>query len=483
MSAPPDHPPETGPAAAAAPALPENGEAEESRPYQHILDRLEEGAPRSELSRALDALHAADIADLLETLPEEQWDAIVGILDLEETADVLHEVRDEQKEEILEDLPLERLTAIVGEMEPDEAAEALDLLDGERVRAVLHRLPREHAAHIRALIGFEPETAGRIMTPDYFAVGRGLTVDEMLAQAREEAEDAESLHRVLVVDEAGRLVGTLRMQDALGEDPATPVAKLMDRAVLCIHAERDQEVAAHMMMKYDLGLLPVVGDGGRLLGIITFDDVMDILEDEAEEDMYRLAGIGADDPLAEGVVKRAYKRLPWLTTTLVGGLGLAVIIANFQPTLRQIVALVSFIPVIAGLSGNVGIQSSTVTVRGLATGEVHVDDLFRLLRRELAVGLLIGVVCAVVVAGGAHLFLDLAPEKAAGIESLLSFTLILGLAAFAGILVAALIGTVAPLACHRLGVDPAVAAGPFVTVAIDITTQSIYLGVATAFLL
>jgi magnesium transporter len=257
----------------------------------------------------------------------------------------------------------------------------------------------------------------------------------------------------------------------------------MDRAVISVHAERDREVAAHMMEKYDLGVLPVTGDGGRLLGIITFDDVMAILEDEAEEDMYRMAGIGADDPLSEGVVRRANKRLPWLATTLIGGLLLAIIISWFQPTLKAIVALVSFFPVIMGLAGNVGIQSSTITVRGLATGEVDLGDVFWLLRREIAVGAMIGLVCAVIIGVAAHAFLGLNPERATGVNNILHFTGILSISCFFGILVGVVIGTAAPLLCHRMGVDPAVAAGPFVTVTVDVAAQILYLGFATLFLL
>jgi magnesium transporter len=242
-----------------------------------------------------------------------------------------------------------------------------------------------------------------------------------------------------------------------------------------------------MMEKYDLAVLPVVGNGGKLLGIITFDDILEVMEEEASEDMFRMAGIGSANPFDEAIIKRAYKRLPWLITTLIGGAFLAVIIGKFQPTLKQIVALVSFIPVIAGLGGNVGIQSSTITVRGLATGDIDgLKDIFWLLPREIGVGSAIGIVTGTVLAVMANLFLgSINPELATngGITDLMEFCGILGISVFCGIFCAAIVGTTAPLVCHRIGLDPAVAAGPFVTVSIDVITQTIYLGIATMLLL
>lgn len=461
-------------------------EAPDAEPsaVDRLLERIESGLSRQHLAEALEPIHAADIADLLEELEEDEHiDAVVGLLDLEETADVIHEVRGEHKEELLEAIPDERLAEVLGEMEPDEAAAALDLIDEQRARAVLQQVEHGQASNIRALRGFEPETAGRVMTTEYLAVSAGDTVEEALAKARAEAEEIETLSTVMVVDKQGRLVALASIEDLIGAEAGTPVSEVMDRAVISVHAERDREVAAHMMEKYDLGVLPVTGDGGRLLGIITFDDVMAILEDEAEEDMYRMAGIGADDPLSEGVVRRANKRLPWLATTLIGGLLLAIIISWFQPTLKAIVALVSFFPVIMGLAGNVGIQSSTITVRGLATGEVDLGDVFWLLRREIAVGAMIGLVCAVIIGVAAHAFLGLNPERATGVNNILHFTGILSISCFFGILVGVVIGTAAPLLCHRMGVDPAVAAGPFVTVTVDVAAQILYLGFATLFLL
>lgn len=464
-------------------------EKEES--YSALIKRLkeltEDSSKLGELSDFLHSLHAADIAEALDDLTDDECTAVLSLLNNEEVAEVIDEASDNQKEEIFDDITDQRLADIVEYMPPDEAAEALELVDDSRARSVLQKIDEEQAEDIRELREYDPETAGRIMTTEYLAVPRSMTVEKVLEEVRSRHEDIETTHHILVIDDKERLIGHVMIDDLIKNDGTVKVAELMDRAVICIHAERDQEVAARMMEKYDLGVLPVVGDGGKLLGIITFDDILEVMEEEASEDMFRIAGIGADDPFNEGVFKRAYKRLPWLTTTLVGGALLAVIISNFQPTLRQIVALVSFIPVIAGLGGNVGIQSSTIMVRGLATGDIDgLGDIFWLLKREIAVGSIIGIAAGSALAILANIFLSIiSPEHIAsgGIHNLLWFCMILGVSVLCGILAAATIGTVAPLLCHKIGVDPAVAAGPFVTVSIDIITQTIYLSIATALLL
>ncbi|MHC4885062.1 MAG: magnesium transporter [Planctomycetota bacterium] len=448
--------------------------------HEELLRQYHDDGNLKALARSLEPLHPEDIDDILDDLKTEEQEEIIKLLPNDVLAEALDEADEEQVENILAWLPDQRLVQVINEMPPDEAVEALESADEERAERILKHVEDEHADSISELRKYPEETAGRIMTTEYLAVNKGLSVSEVLDAARHSADDIETLHHVLVVNEKGRLSGEVRIEDLLKAEPETKIAKLMDRGIIAIHARRDQEVAARMMEKYDISVLPVVEDGGQLAGIITFDDIMEIMEEEASEDMYRLAGIGADDPLSEGVFPRAYKRLPWLTTTLVGGLCLAFIIGHFHLTLEKIVALVSFIPVIAGLGGNVGIQSSTITVRGIATGDINFGDLFWLLRREISVAAVIGIVTAGVLALVARTFLS-ATDSFSG--DMMIFCATLSAAVFCGILVAAFIGTMAPLLCHRFGLDPAYAAGPFVTVTIDVSTQTIYLTIATALLL
>ena len=451
-------------------------------PWERLVDLVRAGAREDEIAALLDGLHTADIAAAVEhLLPDERAD-LVGLLSLDELVGAVDELADETQTEVLADTDIDRLAEMLDRMPPDEAAATVERLDEPRAEAVLALLDQDHARDIRELHSYEPETAGRIMTQAYLAVPATATAAEAVETARRRSEESETVHHILVVDDHRRLLGSVRLQDLVSASPQAPVRELMDRAIVTIHGGRDQEVAANLMGKYDLEVLPVVGDRGRLLGIITVDDILEVMHDEAGEDLFRLAGIGADNPFAESTVRRAYKRLPWLTTTLVGGVALAAVIAYFQPTLDKVLALVFFTPVLAGLSGNVGIQSSTVTVRGLATGEVGVGDVLWLIRRELLVGAVIGLTCAAALGLAAYGLLG-GRAAAAGVEDLVQFCAILGLAVLGGVLVAVLIGTAAPLCCHKFGADPALAAGPFVTVVIDVVTQTLYLGAATLLLL
>jgi magnesium transporter len=260
----------------------------------------------------------------------------------------------------------------------------------------------------------------------------------------------------------------------------------MDMATITIGHDADQEVAARYMQKYDLELLPVIDSGRRILGVITVDDIIDVLSDEASEDMYRMVGVGDPKPLSHGPFERAYKRLPWLITTIVGMGIIAPFMLNhlFADTLMRVASLALFIPAIMGLGGNTAIQSSTITVRGLATGEIDFDDLFWMIKREIQVGLIIAVVCAVAVGTCAFgvTSMDNLTAGAAAVSAL-RFGVTVSIAMFVGIISSVLLGTTVPMLCHRFGIDPAVAAGPFITTIIDMGTQTLYLTVATLLLL
>lgn len=455
-------------------------------PARLLVAMVEANASDEALLEALSDMHEADIAEALDDIEETVgWSRIFRLLGIQRKAEVISELEDEDQEEAIKNLHPDEIARLIDAVEPDEAAGILNGFEEPMRREVLVRLEDDdHAEAIASILGHEEETAGRIMTTEFHAVPATISVGTALEQMRQGIDDVETVHHIFVQGANGKLVGLLDIETLLAADDALAVCAVMDTAIISVLPDVDQEHVARLMEKYDLSILPVVDAGQVLLGIITIDDVLDVIEDEASEDMYRMAGIGADDPFREGAFSRAAKRLPWLTTTLIGGFGLAVIISYFQPTLKQIVALVSFIPVIAGLSGNVGIQSSTVTVRGLATGDVELKDVFWLLRREMAVGAMIGVTYALMLAISAYVFLgSIDPSKAEGITDLLAFCLTLASACFVGIVVAALIGTLAPLGCQWLGFDPAVAAGPFVTVVIDITTQTLYLAIATLYLL
>jgi magnesium transporter len=274
----------------------------------------------------------------------------------------------------------------------------------------------------------------------------------------------------------------IAVEELISAPTETPANVIMDKAPIAISPLADQEECAQYMTKYDLSVLPVVDAKRRLIGIITVDDILEVMEAEASEDMYRLAGVGATDPLEEAAAARAWKRLPWLAVSIVGYAALCFIMARFEVALERIVALTFFVPAIMALGGNVGIQAATITVRGLAMGEIRPSDYFWILKRELLVALIIGLVCSAALAGVAWgvfaLGLQTATTFAVG-----EFVLTVSVAMFVGILGAVVFGTAVPMLCAAVGIDPAVAAGPFITALVDIGTQTIYLGLATALLL
>ena len=449
---------------------------------------------------------SADSAEALEDVSEDVRHTILDSLDVQQRVDVLDEATEDDQQEYVEEQPVAELVELVDAMPADEAADILEHVDKEKAEAVIAGLEPEHAEDVRELREYEPETAGGLMTTEFFWARPEEECGEILKRLRQEVEEVETIHEIFVCREDMKLKGQISVEELLGADPKSTAGEHADKATITIGARADQEVAARYMQKYDLDVLAVIDPGRRMLGIITVDDILDVLSEEASEDMYRMAGVGDAKPLEHGPLQRAYKRLPWLITTVVGMGVVAPFIMHvlFAQTLKSIVILALFIPAIMGLGGNAAIQSATITVRGLATGEIDFSDLWWLLWREVVVGLLIAVVCSAAIGlcaygivrhsnaqralpGPADLtaMADAVTEHLDG-ERRLSpshFGFTVGAALFVGILLSVLLGTLVPMLCHRWGFDPAVASGPFITTLIDIGTQTLYLGLATWILL
>jgi len=452
---------------------------------EQIRDALEN---RLESLRTLaDDHHPVDIADALQDLPSSEIDRVLEAFDTDKRAEVVSHIADMDEgltEQFVEDHSVEELAEIVDEMDPDDAVDLLEVADDEKAEAVIKQLGADDAEEIRELRSFEPDSAGGIMTTEFLWARPDETPQQIIDHLKLESDDVETVQRIMVCAPDMRLLGEMKAKDFLTAEPDQAASTLMDRGLVQVVASTDQEVCANLMRKYDLAVLPVVNESNKLLGIITHDDILDVMEDEAEEDMFRLVGVGDSKPLEHGAAERALKRLPWLTTTLVGmGLiGPLILHKWFEATLDQVVVLAFFIPAIMGLSGNTATQSATITVRGLATGEIQYADLFWMLKRELRVALIIAVVCALTMMLFAYAVTSLGFSEHTSF-SIGHVTSTVGISMFAGILVAVVLGTSIPMFCHRAGVDPAVASGPFITTLIDITTQVIYLALATWLLL
>ena len=439
------------------------------------IARLNSYLDQKQLDTAVEMLaqlHPADIADLLESLEEEEKRAVFQELDTEVASEVIAHLSEFSQEQILSDLSHRRLVQIVDEMDSDDAADLLTGVPEEVVENVLARIDAKDSEHVRRLLVHGEETAGGIMQAELLAVPLEATIAEAIDRVRLLGENLDYLTNVFVTDFQTKVLGQLSLKRLILADPKDKVSQVMDSNFHPIPVDMDQEEVASIFQKYDLLSAPVVEANGTLVGRITIDDIMDIIEEEVSEDILRMAGTHEDELIyGDKIWKISRLRLPWLLTNLFGGLLTGYLLWLFKVALHEAIVLITFIPVITGMGGNVGIQSSTITVRGLATGDVDLQRLGRTIFKEVRVGLLMALACGFTLGVVAEIWHH---NPALGVA--------VGSAMAAAIVVASLMGTLVPIIFKRLGVDPAVASGPFVTTANDITGILIYLSISTLFL-
>ena len=417
-------------------------------------------------------LHPADIADLLEALEESEKINLFKGLDATLAPEVIAHLSEYSREQILSDLSHRRLGQIVDEMDSDDAADLLTGVPDEVVEKVLSRIDAEDSEHLRRLLVHGEETAGGIMQAELVAVPQEATVAEAIDSVRLLGEDLTYLINVFVVDSQSKVLGQLSLKRLILANPGDKVSKVMETNFKTIPVDMDQEDVARIFQKYDLLSAPVVDEDGTLVGRITIDDIIDIIEEEVSEDILRMVGSHEDELVyGDKIWKNSRIRLPWLITNLFGGLLTGYLLWLFKVALHDAIVLITFIPVITGMGGNVGIQSSSITVRGLATGDVDLQRLGRTIFKEVRVGLLMALACGLTLGAVAEVWHH---NPALGVA--------VGSAMAAAIVVASLMGTLVPIIFKQLGVDPAVASGPFVTTANDITGILIYLFISTLFL-
>jgi magnesium transporter len=434
---------------------------------EDIAEEVAHTTSDSEVVDTLDDLHSTDVADVLEELDLDARKRVFHLLDNEVAIEVLDELDEEAKQELLGELERRKLQTLVKDMPSDEAADMLKLMTPEESEHLLSTVEKEQAVELRELVEYEPDTAGGIMTKNYLAVTPEQTTGQALDVIRN-TPNAEVIRYLYTVNNREELVGVLSLRDVLLAKPDTKLDSLAERDIVTVQTDTDQEEVARVLDKYDFVAIPVVDGNNILRGIVTYDDVIDVMEEEASEDIYRLAGTASHKPTREPAHRRVILRLPWLLITLAGGIVSSIIMRSFGQSLQATVSIVFFVPVINGMGGNVGLQSSTVVVRGLATGEVRMSRILGVISKEILVGCMIGIICGGAVAGFA-LATQENPELG----------LAVGLAMFCGITIAALTGTAVPLLCEKSGIDPALAAGPFITMLNDITCLTIYLVTAT----
>jgi len=437
------------------------------------LARLIEAGQRDAVLAQLAALHPADIAAVLGHVPFEQAQTLFEWMPLALGSEVLCKLGDNFRGRLLADLAPEQIVPLVDSLDTDEAADLLADLPPDKAPEVLASL--QDAETVAGLLGYGEETAGGIMATEYVAVSRTWTVAQAREELRRHAERVAEALDVFVVDTRGRLEGSVSLKSLLLSPPDAIIGEIMNPAVVSVHTDVDQEEVARIMDRLDLLSLPVVDSGRRLVGQITIDDVVDVIREEAEEDIQRMSGLSGDEEPTDSLWRMAGLRLPWLLGGLAGAGLAALVVGSFEDALRQAVILAGFIPIVMATAGNVGIQSSAVAVQGLASGDVWADDMPRRLGKEIAVALINGVAAAAVVGlfvMGLSFFADIHnPERLA---------LTAGIALIAVILLAAAIGAAVPLILHRFGIDPALATGPFITTSNDILGVLIFFTLASS---
>lgn len=417
--------------------------------------------------------HPADIARVMNSISRDECRDIFYLLSPKMASEIIVELSDEMREHILEDMESMRVGEIVDHMASDDAADLLGTLTEEEASKVLELIRDEEIRHVKSLLAFDEDTAGGIMQTEVASVNADASVQEVISMLRERRDDVGDVHNIFVVDESLKLLGVLPIRRLVVEPPDTPVAEIMDADVVSAHIDQDQEEIARLFKKYDLISIPVLDDFERLVGRITVDDIVDVIEEEASEDFFRMAGAGGDDILPMSIMKSAKTRLPWLFASCIGGIVALKIIGAFEGTLGRYVALASFIPVILGMGGNIGTQSTTIIVRGLATGNVEVDELWRVVFKEIRIGLILGVIYGFFLAMAT---LIIYPGS-------FQLSVVVGLSMCAAMILAAAVGTMMPIVLYKAGVDPAVATGPFVTTSVDIIGILILFNFAVFFLI
>ncbi len=438
------------------------------------LDRIREALELGDLTELERLAALVPVHELLEgwdALPGEHQYVLLTVLPPAKAAEILAQLEPETQLEFLETLPRFQVRGILAELDPDDLTDLLQAAHAEKPELfaeLIELLDPETRAQVHRLLAYEEDEAGGLMTPEYVAVRAGMTVEEVLEFLRRAAPDAETIYYIYVVDDAGRLIGVLSLRDLIVADPATRVKEIMNENVVFVTTGTDQEEVARLMADYDFTVLPVVDEDQRLVGIVTIDDVIDVLEEEATEDIYRLGAVEAPELVysRSGVLELWSARVRWLVILILTGMVTSTILGRFESVLKAATALAFYLPVLLGTGGNSGSQAATIIVRALGTRDVEIKDWPRILFKELGVGTLLGLTLSALIAA------KVALDGQFGITPAVAVSL------FLLVVVANLAGSLLPLLLARLGIDPALISNPLIATVSDISGLLIYLSVA-----
>lgn len=435
-----------------------------------LVKYLEE-RKRNEFQQIIEELQPYDMAEVYKNLSARHRSGFLLFLTPRQIAMLVQELDRETQIEILHNLGVEKSSRIMDLMENDDLADLLGTLTVDKTKQFLALMRQDESQTVQSLLRYPPDTAGGIMTNRYVWIRNYYTVREAVDKLKSFAEIAENIYYLYVLDEEKKLVGVVSYRDLLLADLKDKIADIMYDRVISVPVEMDQEEVARVIERYDFIAVPVVDEQNRMVGIVTVDDVIDVVIQEANEDIEKFSASGRSIDFQTAAITASLRRLPWLILLLSIGLISGSIISLFQQTLQKVVALAFFMPMIAGMTGNTGTQSLAVVVRGLVSDNIDRKTVIHLVLRELGVGFIIGAVCGLLISIAAFLWQQ-NPVLGLVVGGSLFLTLIIG----------TLAGTVIPLLLYRFGIDPAVASGPLITTLNDIFSLTVYFGLASLFI-
>ncbi|WP_391560049.1 magnesium transporter [Robertmurraya sp.] len=436
----------------------------------YIIKALKE-SKRKEFDTILDELQPYDIARIYGELPEKHKKRFLLYLNIDMLADLIEELSKTEQLDVLNRLGIERSGKVLDEMDNDDLASLLDDLSPEKISQLLSGMKKEESKAVQDIMNYPPETAGRLMTNRFVWIRDYYTVREAVTKLKSFTDYAETINYLYVIDQYRKLVGVVSYRDILMAEADEVVRNIMYERVISVSVDTDQEEVAMLIQRYDFMAIPAVNAENVLMGIITVDDIIDVVIQEANEDIEKLSASGKSIDFDTSAYVAAYRRLPWLILLLLIGILSGSIISTYQETLKEIVALAFFIPMISGMTGNTGTQSLAVVVRGLVSNDINKRVITKLVLRELGVGVIIGITCGILISLIAFIW-----------QGNLMIGLVVGISLLLTLIIGTLAGTVIPLILYRLQIDPAIASGPLITTLNDIFSLLTYFGIATLFL-
>ena len=444
---------------------------------ENAIDRLKDILAQADdnlLKEELNNLHSADIAELFEELDEDERLKCFNIMPEDDAAELLEFLSPQLQVEILSEIDEEKASSIILKMPHDSVADVLGDLDDNDSENYLNKLPERISNQIRELLSYPEDSAGGIMNSDVLTVDKDMTVDEVVSFLRIKAEtDKVEFLYIYVTDKSGHLLGVLSLRSLFTTPKYVKVEDIMIKDLVKVHVDDDQEIAAETLSKYGFLAVPVVDHYDKLKGIVTWDDAQDVVEEETTEEILQSSGISTaeydDDELLEGAIIKSVKaRTPWLTITLLGEFVAAVVAKYYDNTLSLLPLTAIFIPLLVGLGGNIGMQSITLMVRGLSTGQVSASDALEQILRETRVGIMIGVLFGI-----ATTFITFFWQHN------IALGIVVGIAMVLNMIIATVVGTVTPFVLKKINIDPAIASGPVIATTIDVLGLAVYFALVT----